>query len=55
MGSPKNPSQEQIAELERAGQLELLTSPEWVKTKDGEAVVKMQLPRQGVSLLQFSW
>ncbi len=55
MGSPQNPSEEQITELEKAGQLQLLTSPEWVKTKDGEAVIRMELPRQGVSLLKLSW
>jgi xylan 1,4-beta-xylosidase len=55
MGSPKNPSAEQVAALEKAGQLHLLTSPEWLKTVNGEAVIKMQLPRQGVSLLQLTW
>ncbi|SDK22553.1 xylan 1,4-beta-xylosidase [Catalinimonas alkaloidigena] len=55
MGSPQNPAPEQITELEAAGQLTLLTSPEWVKAKDGKVSVKMQLPRQGVSLLRFSW
>ncbi|WPP50849.1 GH39 family glycosyl hydrolase [Catalinimonas niigatensis] len=55
MGSPQNPSEEQIAELEKAGQLTLLSSPEWVKTEDGEAVIQMNLPRRGVSLLKLSW
>ncbi|MEQ9439363.1 MAG: beta-xylosidase [Cyclobacteriaceae bacterium] len=55
MGSPQNPSEEQIKALEDAGQLELLTSPKWVKIEDGEAVVSMELPRQGVSLLRLSW
>jgi len=55
MGSPQNPGSEQITELEKAGQLKLFCSPEWVKVVDGKAVVKMELPRQGVSLLQFSW
>ncbi|MFD3002951.1 beta-xylosidase [Pontibacter toksunensis] len=55
MGSPQNPSAEQIAALEKAGQLQLLTSPQWVKTKDGKATVRMQLPRQGVSLLRLTW
>jgi xylan 1,4-beta-xylosidase len=55
MGSPRNPTSEQVAELEKAGQLQMLTSPEWVKTNKGEAVINMQLPRQGVSLLKFSW
>lgn len=55
MGSPQNPSGEQIAELEKAGQLELLTSPEWIKTNNGEATIDFVLPRQGVSFLKFSW
>lgn len=55
MGSPQNPSAEQIAILERAGQLELLTSPEWINTNNGEATINFVLPRQGVSLLKFDW
>jgi xylan 1,4-beta-xylosidase len=55
MGSPQNPTPEQVETLERAGQLHLLTSPEWVDIKDGKTTVTMQLPRQGVSLLKFIW
>ena len=55
MGSPQNPTAEQIKELEEAGQLELLTSPQWLKVKNGKAVVNMDLPRQGVSLLKMDW
>jgi len=55
MGSPKSPSNEQIAELEKAGQLQLLSSSEWIKPKNGEAVINMVLPRQGVSLLKLEW
>lgn len=55
MGSPQNPSDEQIRKLEEAGQLQLLTSPKWLQTKDGKAVVRMNLPRQGVSLLKMDW
>ncbi|MDO9613619.1 MAG: beta-xylosidase, partial [Bacteroidota bacterium] len=55
MGSPQNPGPEQIAELEKAGQLQLFTSPEWVKIVDGKAIIKMELPRQGVSLMQLLW
>lgn len=55
MGSPQNPTPAQITKLEKAGQLELLTSPEWVNVKDGKTTLSMQLPRQGVSLLLFSW
>jgi len=55
MGSPKSPSAEQIRTLEKAGQLELLTSPEWITPKNGSATVDMKLPRQGVSFLHFKW
>ncbi|MDB5246608.1 MAG: beta-xylosidase [Segetibacter sp.] len=55
MGSPKNPSAHQVAELEKAGQLELYTSPEWITVKNGKAEMKMELPRQGVSFLKYSW
>ncbi len=55
MGSPQNPSAEQIVTLEKAGQLQMLNSPEWVKVEEGEVVISMQLPRQGVSLLKLDW
>ena len=55
MGSPKNPNQEQIAILEKSGQLTLLTSPTYIKTNKGELKLNIQLPRQGVSLLKFDW
>lgn len=55
MGSPKSPSAEQVAELERAGQLELYTSPEWVTVKNGQVDLNMSLPVQGVSFLEYTW
>ena len=55
MGSPQNPSAEQIAQLEKAGQLQLQDSPEWIKTANGDASIRMTLPSQGVSLLKFDW
>jgi xylan 1,4-beta-xylosidase len=55
MGSPQNPSTEQIAELQKAGQLHLINSPEWINTKNGDVTIKLVLPRQGVSLLKFDW
>ena len=55
MGSPQSPTPAQIAELERAGQLQLLGSPEWIKTNNGEALIQFDLPRQGVSLVRLSW
>jgi xylan 1,4-beta-xylosidase len=55
MGSPENPSAEQIAVLEKAGQLTLLSSPAYVKTNNGAIKMEIELPRQGVSLLKFDW
>ena len=55
MGSPKTPSAEQYAELEKAGQLQMLGSPEWINTSNGNATIRMSLPRQGVSLLKIEW
>lgn len=55
MGSPQNPTPEQIAELEKSGHLKLYTSPEWIKANSDKTVKKIELPRQGVSLLKFSW
>jgi xylan 1,4-beta-xylosidase len=55
MGSPQNPSPEQYARLEAAGNLELLNSPSWEWTEAGSAAIKFSLPRQAVSLVQLSW
>jgi xylan 1,4-beta-xylosidase len=55
MGSPQQPSPAQYAQLERAGQLELLESPKWISVVDGKTQVDFSLPRQGVSLIQFGW
>jgi xylan 1,4-beta-xylosidase len=55
MGSPQSPSPEQYAALEASGQLELLGSPRWVENVHGTTTQEFDLPRQGVSLIQFSW
>jgi xylan 1,4-beta-xylosidase len=55
MGSPQNPSADQIAALEKAGQLEMVGSPQWVKIKDGATTTQFNLPRQGVSLIKMTW
>jgi xylan 1,4-beta-xylosidase len=41
--------------LERAGQLQLCTSPEWKEARNGKTVLKFDLPRQGVSLIRLTW
>jgi xylan 1,4-beta-xylosidase len=55
MGKPQQVTPQQYKELERAGQLELVASPEWIETKSGNASLTFELPRQGVSLIQLSW
>jgi xylan 1,4-beta-xylosidase len=55
MGSPQHPDASQVAQLESAGQLQLLSSPAWLQPENGEIVVPNDLPGQGVSLLQLTW
>jgi xylan 1,4-beta-xylosidase len=55
MGSPGTLSDSQAKQLESAGQLQLLTSPAWVKVEKGEFRLHFLLPRQGLSLLRLSW
>ncbi len=55
MGSPQQTSAEQYAELERAGQLQMLGSPAWVKVEKGRLKQNFTLPRQGTSLVEISW
>ncbi|HTS65714.1 MAG TPA: hypothetical protein VMH28_27010 [Candidatus Acidoferrales bacterium] len=55
MGSPQQPSAEQYAKLEAAGQLQLLTSPEWRLARNGTLTLEFDLPRQAVSLVRLTW
>jgi xylan 1,4-beta-xylosidase len=55
MGSPQNPTPEQYARLEAAGQLALVESPKWIPTSAAELPIAFSLPRQGVSLIEFEW
>jgi xylan 1,4-beta-xylosidase len=55
MGSPQSPTPEQYKELESAGQLQLLGSPEWKDVTNGQAKLQFSLPRQGVSMLKLTW
>ena len=54
MGSPQQPTPEQYAELERAGQLQTLEAPRWVSSQDGRVEIEFSLPRHGVSLLRLA-
>lgn len=55
MGSPQNPSKEQIKELEQSGKLQMYTSPTWYQTKEKNLNLSFLLPRQGVSLITITW
>lgn len=55
MGSPQQPSPEQYAALESAGQLQMLSSPAWITPARGSVLLEFPLPRQGVSLIQLTW
>jgi xylan 1,4-beta-xylosidase len=55
MGSPQSPTPEQYAQLKAAGQLQLLTSPEWLDVSGGKVTVSTTLPRQAVSLMHLKW
>jgi xylan 1,4-beta-xylosidase len=55
MGSPQNPTPEQYATLQAAGQLQMLDSPRWMTPENGEIRLAVQLPRRGLSLLRVTW
>ena len=55
MGSPQQPTPAQYAQLEAAGQLQLLGSPEWRTPAKGALDLDFALPRQGVSLIEITW
>jgi len=55
IGSPQNPTAGQIAQLEKSGQLQMLDVPQTIRTGEGVANIKMQLPRQAVSLVKLTY
>jgi xylan 1,4-beta-xylosidase len=55
MGSPQSPTPEQYTQLKEAGQLQLLTSPEWLDVHDGKVTIDTSLPRQATSLMHLAW
>ena len=55
MGSPQSPTPEQYARLKEAGQLELLSSPQWLDVSDGKVRIRTYLPRQATSLMRLVW
>ena len=55
MDSPQSPTADQIALLEKAGKLEMFHHPKKIKVSNGEVYIKMQLPRQAVSLVKLTY
>jgi xylan 1,4-beta-xylosidase len=55
LGSPHSPTAKQYKQMESAGQLQLLDSPEWISIERGTVHLKFALPRQGLSLLRMGW
>ncbi len=55
MGSPQKPTAKQYADLQAAGQLQLLTSPVWLDVANGQVEITTDMPRQGTSLLRLKW
>jgi xylan 1,4-beta-xylosidase len=55
MGSPQNPTPEQYARLEAAGQLQTLEPRRELAVDGGRVNLSFPLPRQAVSLVQVSW
>jgi xylan 1,4-beta-xylosidase len=54
MGSPLHPTAAQVAELQKASELAQVEATT-VATQDGAAIVRMQLPRQAVSLVTLTY
>ena len=55
MGSPQQPTTEQITQLEKAGQLEQTSVEKNVVVQDGKLTVPITIERQGVVLLKVDW
>ena len=55
MGSPQSPTAAEYAKLKAAGQLQLLTSPEWLDVNRGTVTIATALPRQATSLIHLAW
>jgi xylan 1,4-beta-xylosidase len=55
MGSPQSPTKEQVAVLEKAGQLATLGKPQKMKVANGKLVVNIDMPQQAVALVKLEW
>jgi xylan 1,4-beta-xylosidase len=55
MGYPQSPDKLEYGKLEAAGQLQLLTSPQWAHVENQGVRLKFDLPQEGLSLIRISW
>jgi xylan 1,4-beta-xylosidase len=55
MESPQDPTPDQQRQLEAAGQVQLLDSPNWLWSQSGTVSINFDLPRQAVSLIRLDW
>ena len=55
MGSPQRPTTEQYSQLEKAGQLEKKSGVVRALVENGQLHYPVQLPKQSLLLLRFSW
>src|SRR3569833_1209250 len=55
MGSPQNPTAEQILTLQKAGQLQTIEQARKLTVTAGNIKIDFGLPRQGVSLIRLNW
>jgi xylan 1,4-beta-xylosidase len=55
MGAPPNPTPEQYRLLEKAGQFTSIPGPSVRAGQSGGLALEMSLPRQAVSLLEWTW
>jgi xylan 1,4-beta-xylosidase len=55
LGSPQSPTPAQYSQLKESGQLQSLTSPQWLDVTSGSITLPTDLPRQATSLLHLEW
>lgn len=55
MGSPQQPTAAQVAMLEKSGKLATIGEPVKLTVKEQAVSYRLQLPRQGVTLLKLEW
>lgn len=55
MGSPKQPTKEQVAILEKSGQLQMNGTPTKATVNNGVVIYNLSLPRQAVALVKVEW